>query len=262
MELGPKAFLYKLPDDANNSDSENDDANEDNSPDGLEEAWGRLISSEDEGGYSSSSLSDSDTDSISVGDPDPTYLDTTNQFYEEVFESLQRGFEDKTEDGNLVLEVNASRHAYAVTATEVVQRVVMSVFGIASSASKDDSDANALLGEVRTKLNFFKGLIQRYVKTELSEIDCLKGLEMYCWENQNFLNVSSKTIHYMFDKLDMLSEEAILAWYYDENDDEDGGSDASSKANQIISKKLRQKLKPLIDWLNEDDDEESEEDDD
>ena len=262
VELGPKAFLYKLPDDANNSDSENDEANEDNSPDGLEEAWGRLIPSEDEGGYSSSSLSDSDTDSISVGDPDPTYLDTTNQFYEEVFESLQRGFEDKTEDGNLVLEVNASRHAYAVTATEVVQRVMMSVFGIASSASKDDSDANALLGEVRTKLNFFKGLIQRYVKTELSEIDCLKGLEMYCWENQNFLNVSSKTIHYMFDKLDMLSEEAILAWYYDENDDEDGGSDASFKANQIISKKLRQKLKPLIDWLNEDDDEESEEDDD
>ena len=262
LELGPKAFLYKLPDDANNSDSENDEANEDNSPDGLEEAWGRLIPSEDEGGYSSSSLSDSYTDSISVGDPDPTYLDTTNQFYEEVFESLQRGFEDKTEDGNLVLEVNASRHAYAVTATEVVQRVMMSVFGIASSASKDDSDANALLGEVRTKLNFFKGLIQRYVKTELSEIDCLKGLEMYCWENQNFLNVSSKTIHYMFDKLDMLSEEAILAWYYDENDDEDGGSDASFKANQIISKKLRQKLKPLIDWLNEDDDEESEEDDD
>ena len=268
VEFGPKAFLYKLPDDdAEDSESENEVENDNNAAYGLEEAWGRLMLSEEEGEDSSSSLSDeSDSEIDIVEDPNPDILDDAdakfNQFHDEVLESLQRGFEDKTEEGNLVLEVNASRHAYAVTATEVVRSVVMSVFAIAFSASKDNSDANAIFVEVKTKMNFFKGLIQRYVKTELSEMDCLKGLEMYCWENQNFLNVASKTIHYMFDKLEILSEEAILAWYYDESDEEEEGIDASSKTNQEISKKLRQKLKPLIEWLEEEDDDESEDDDD
>ena len=140
----------------------------------------------------------------------------------------------------------------------------MSVFSIAASASSTYSAANVLLGEVKIKLNFFKGLIQRYVKTESLELDCLKALEMYCWEDENFLNVSSKTIHHMFDKMEILSEEAILAWYYDEEDEEMADDiEVSSKANQLISNKLRQKLKPLIEWLEEDsdDDGDSEEDD-
>lgn len=266
IDFGPKAFLYNLPDaDSDASESENDDENDNDSPDGLEEAWGRLMLSEDDGEDSSSSLSDDDISTIDDGeDPAPDILDDAeakfNQFHDEVFESLQRGFEDNTEEGNLVLEVNASRHAYAVLADQVIQSVVMSVFAIACSALSDDSNANVLLGEVKTKLNFFKGLIQRYVKNKSSEIDFLTGLEMYCWRNQNFLNVSSKIVHYMFDKMEILSEEAILEWYYDEDDDSDEDDDPSSNANQMTSKKLRQKLKSLIEWLEEED--ESDEDDD
>ena len=271
IEFGPKAFLYELPDDGDNSESENEDESENNSPDGLEDAWGHLLLSEEDNEDSSSSLSDDEDGDFDIGDElaAPDILDDAeakfHQFHDEVYESLQRGYEDNTEEGNLVLEVNASRHAYAVTAAQVVRSVVMSVFSIAAaSASSTDSAANVLLGEVKIKLNFFKGLIQRYVKTESSELDCLKALEMYCWEDENFLNVSSKTIHHMFDKMEILSEEAILAWYYDEEDDEMADDiEASSKANQLISNKLRQKLKPLIEWLEEDsdDDGDSEEDD-
>ena len=152
-----------------------------------------------------------------INDPDARFT----QFYDEVFESLQRGYEEDTEDGNLVLEVNASRHAYAMTATQVVRSVIMSVFAIANiDARKNDASSNTLLREVKLKLNFFKGLIQRYVKSEPSQIDCMHALEMYCWRDETFLNVASKTVHFMYDGMDLLSEDAILNWYDNAEDDE------------------------------------------
>merc|ERR1712098_159656 len=103
-------------------------------------------------------------------------------------------------------------------------------------------------------MGFFEGLIRRYVKTHISEMDCMKALEMYCCREETFLNVASKTVHFMYDEMDLLSEEAILDWYHDTEDDDS----PTSCTNEIISKRLKQKLKALIEWLNENSDEEDE----
>ena len=42
-----------------------------------------------------------------------------NVFNNEVFESLQRGFVEGINPDNLILEINSSRHAYAVSASQV-----------------------------------------------------------------------------------------------------------------------------------------------
>ena len=49
------------------------------------------------------------------------------KFNNEVFESLERGHSDGVKVDNLVLEINSSRHAYAVTQSQVVQSVVTSI---------------------------------------------------------------------------------------------------------------------------------------
>ena len=257
--FGPKALLYRLQGDADESDSEDEEEPNSSSPACLEDAWGLLNLSENECEDSASSWTDDEDHEFEEGDdfagldiindPDARFL----QFHDEVIESLQRGYEENTEDGNLVLEVNASRHAYAMTATQVVRSVIMSVFAIAKlDAERNDSSSNTFLKEVKSKLNFFKGLIQRYVKSEPSQIDCMHALEMYCWRDETFLNIASKTVHFMYDGIELLSEDAILDWYDNVEDDEV----QTSSANRSISTMLRERLNSLIEWLNEDSDEE------
>ena len=258
-DLGPKAFLYRQEEDSD-SDADAED-HKNTSKEGLEQTWGLLVPSENDDDDCSSTSSEESDGFPLADDPVQDIINDADakfrQFHDEVFESLQRGYEDHTEDGNLVLEVNASRHAYAVTATQVVRSVVMSVFAIASSTAEEiDTTSNTLFAEAKQKLNFFQKLIQRYVKSESSEFDCMKGIEMYCWQNNDFLNVSSKVIHFMYDKMELLSEESILAWYENEDDDDD---ELITSANKTVSEKLKQKLKPFIDWLEKSD--ESEEDD-
>ena len=255
--FGPKAFIYRQQSNADESDSEDEEEQNRSSPACLEEAWGLLNLSENECEESTSSWTDDEDDEFEEGDdlagqdiindPEARFL----QFYDEVFESLQRGYEEDTEDGNLVLEVNASRHAYAMTATQVVRSVIMSVFAIANiDARRNDESSNTLLREVKIKLNFFKGLIQRYVRSESSQLDCMHALEMYCWRDEAFLNVASKTVHFMYDGMDLLSEDAIIDWYDNAEYDEV----QISSANRSVSTMLREKLNALIEWLNEDSD--------
>ena len=257
-ELGSKAFLYKQKDDGEESDSEEDDEKS-VSADGFEEAWGCLVLSEKDHYESCSSLTDDSEDF--APDPDPVDAEF-GKFYGEVLESLQRGIEDGAEEGNLVLEINASRHAYAVTATQVVHSVIMSVLAIGSLAAKNSGSTETLLIQVKSKLNFFKKLIQKYVKTESSQLDCMRAIEMHCWRENNFIAIAQKVVHFMYDSLDILSEDAILAWYYNTEND---GEISTTDANEDVSNNLRQKLESLIEWLekeSEEDDESEEEEDD
>ena len=51
-------------------------------------------------------------------------------FLSEVTESLVRGIGEGVDANNLILEINSSRHAYAVTATQVIQYVLTAVINI------------------------------------------------------------------------------------------------------------------------------------
>ena len=262
-QLGPSAFCYKQDADNTESDSEEEDEDKGESGDYLEYTWGLLESSEKDD-EESSSLSDDDSDDFPLIDETVT-KDIINdddakfdRFHCEVLESLQRGFEDVTEISNLVLEVNASRHAYAVTAKEVVHSVIISVLTIANMSAKksDDLTPAKLLCEVKCKLKFFEKMIQNYVKSESSRLDCMKSIEKYCWKEENFLPITPKIVHFMYQELDILSEKAILEWYYSENDDDI--SITANEANEIASTTLRKKLTSLIEWLEDSEEEEDE----
>lgn len=58
-----------------------------------------------------------------------TFCDPT-AFYNEVSESLQRGYEEKINGDNLVLEINSSKYAYNVTMKEVNMFVIKAMLSL------------------------------------------------------------------------------------------------------------------------------------
>jgi len=170
------------------------------------------------------------------------------KFNNEVFESLERGHSDGVKVDNLVLEINSSRHAYAVTQSQVVQSVVTSILQLgASQLDGNGSSAKKLLIEVKKMLKMFVELLLKYVKTSGAQVDCLKALESVCLEESHFLPIIAKVIEDLHDK-DILSEEAIVKWF----------------RNICHSNDVKARVQPFIDWLlaedSEDDEDESDDD--
>merc|ERR1712150_55231 len=240
LDMGPRVFLFEP-----KTDQGTNEENEKRDVRFLDATWGVLALSDEESD-DSSFLDDTDNDSdaeiFTVSDVINDSETKFQRFYHEVLESMQRGFEDNTEEGNLILEINSSRHAYAITQPLVVRCIIMSVLSIGTMAARQmDTTSNTLLAEVRTKLDFFKNVIKKYVKNPSSELDCLKGIEQYCQQDENFLIILAKTIFFMYDQMDVLSEEAILSYCKEER---------VVNENSIIYK-IRKKLDQLIQWLEE-----------
>lgn len=166
-------------------------------------------------------------------------------FDNEVFESLLRGAKEGVKVDNLILEVNSSRHAYAVTQSQVIQSVLLSILKIAAENSKDASNPVKLLGEAKKAIDMFHELLAKYVKSEGAQADCLSSFEALCNSEANFLPISAKVVHVLYES-DILSDEAIFRWFK-------GLSNDSA---------IKAKVKPFIEWLTEDDEESSEEDED
>ena len=66
---------------------------------------------------------------------------------------------------NLTLEVNSSRHAYAVTPCQVIQAVYGSVMTIAASQGGSEDGPAKLLNNVKKCLKEFMPLLSKYVKS-------------------------------------------------------------------------------------------------
>jgi hypothetical protein len=115
-----------------------------------------------------------------------------------------------------------------------------------------------------------------YTKTKQSQRLFLNGMLDFFLEtklnpaatNVSFLDANLiKTIHYMFNECDFLSDELITEWY-EKLSGQVKDAAATSKDETLEAKKHAvNKLKPFIDWLQEsdeddDDDDEDEEEDD
>jgi hypothetical protein len=135
--LGPKALSYESDDDDEDSGSSYAGPSKEDDP------WGTLQESEEDELSSSDDESELSTAEDMMPDimldEDAKYNGKNHLrnrimsnnwpiqsifllvFFNEVLESLQRGANEGVKVDNLSLEVNSSRHAYAVTSTQVIQ---------------------------------------------------------------------------------------------------------------------------------------------
>lgn len=93
-------------------------------------------------------------------------------FYNEVVDSLKRGFEDKLHCDNLILEINSSRYAYNVSMREVNLLVVKAILNL------PNLESDTYLSQLWPLLTYFKPILKNYVRNPTAQIDCLQAVKV------------------------------------------------------------------------------------
>ncbi|XP_011304047.1 translation initiation factor eIF-2B subunit epsilon [Fopius arisanus] len=178
--------------------------------------------------------------------------DDTHMFLSEVIDSLLRGYQDKLNCDNLILEINSSRYAYNVSIREVTYNVVKAILMLPLyylSETKTTSNTVNYQKTLRVMIGYFNAILQNYIKTEDAQEDCLRAIEDVAGSTNEFLAFVHHLLHLFYDK-DILSEEKILDWYHQEAEDGD----------EVINIKVRSIVQPFIKWLQEAEEDSSSED--
>ncbi|CAH0560261.1 unnamed protein product [Brassicogethes aeneus] len=157
--------------------------------------------------------------------------DDTKLFFTEVIDSLTRGFEDKLQCDNLILEINSSRYAYNVTVKEVNFFVIKAILIM----SLRQPMGPQYFSQLQRLLQYFVPILKNYLRNESAMLDCLQAVEDVATSNENLTEKWVMfVLQYFYDK-DHVTEDAILKWY----------STLDKKSN------FHAQVKPFTDWLQE-----------
>nr|XP_022901654.1 translation initiation factor eIF-2B subunit epsilon [Onthophagus taurus] len=173
------------------------------------------------------SSSDSEGSLSHIHSPVP---DDTSMFFNEVMDSLSRGFEDKLPCDNLILEINSSRYAYNVTLKEVNYFVVKAILNLPFHYMNKSSYLLAL----RSSFLYFSPILKNYIRNHSAMEDCLQAIEDMASSNNEISDSITNILNFLYDK-DYLEEEIIIVW--------------SKKLEK--GTRLSEKVAPFIDWLHE-----------
>lgn len=174
------------------------------------------------------------------GSPIP---DDTNMFLSEVIDSLLRGYQDKLNCENLILEINSSRYAYNVNIREVTYNVVKAILMLPMhylTEKKTTIDYVNYQKILKVMIAYFNPIFLNYIKTEDAQEDCLRAIQDVASTSLELLSYVQPLMHHLYDK-DVLTEEKILQWFDNVVDDED----------EMEKGKIRSAVKPFIVWLKE-----------
>lgn len=186
------------------------------------------------------SLTDSSSnENLECDSPIP---DDMNMFLSEVIDSLLRGYQDKLNCENLILEINSSRYAYNVTIREVTYNVIKAILSLPLhylSETKTTVNNQNYQKNLKIMITYFNTIISNYVKNEDAQEDCLHAIEDVASTTDELLPYTQHLLHQFYDR-DILSEEKILEWY------ESTGEDADA-----LHVKVKNAVQPFIKWLRE-----------
>ncbi|XP_051169082.1 translation initiation factor eIF-2B subunit epsilon [Leptopilina boulardi] len=185
---------------------------------------------------------ESNEDSSSEASYGASIPDDVSIFLSEVIDSLSRGYQDKLNCENLILEINSSRYAYNMAIREVTYNVIKAILGLPAHYLKNND--SPLSDDVYRKtlkgmLIYFKKIIINYMKTEDSQEDCLRAIEDVANTTKALLPFTHHLLHFLYD-CDTLSEEKIIEWYENDLDEKEANVQALKKA-----------VMPFIKWLQE-----------
>ncbi|KIH58209.1 bacterial transferase hexapeptide repeat protein [Ancylostoma duodenale] len=138
---------------------------------------------------------------------EPVELDATTQFYEEVVESMERiqGFTFSNQQmHNLILEINSSKLAYNISMEDVAKYVFSAFLGL---------PGNETWSGLKELCSKWVLLFTNYYKPKKSQVQLLLALEDRYKENsKEFGPMVARLVHFLYNELDILEEEAILEW--------------------------------------------------
>lgn len=180
--------------------------------------------------YSSRNESDDEENEAEMPQED------SHVFFTEVSDLLKRGFEEKSDPDNLILEINSSRFANHMLLNEVNFYVVKAALCLPLAQESVDP-----LEGFKDVYKYLEKVVKNYIKGDYAMNDCLNAIIECCEEYEQCKPKLMKLLHFLYNE-DILSEEVILAWYED---------------NEVDW--IKRSLKKFIEWL-EQESEESESD--
>lgn len=166
-------------------------------------------------------------------------------FEKEVEATFQRAVQENIKDDNVILEVNSLRLSYNMTAADCAGALFYSVLKL---AVETPHSSNSELHKIVAKLfTTWKKLLKYYLPSIDEEIEVILKFEEICSESaKEFSPLFSQILHLLYS-LDIIQEEAILAW-----ESEKQGADEADRA-------FLKQAQSFIEWLKNASEEESEE---
>ncbi|KAI9597002.1 nucleotide-diphospho-sugar transferase [Syncephalis fuscata] len=214
-------------------DDDNDSDDEEVDP--RQRAIGELASALagfdfEEGLTSDSSDEDSDSDVSDIGGED--------EFNYEVAQTFERAVTDKHSVEVAALELNTLRMSYNANYHTIRQLLIPVILR--------HVDMSAMAVSLKKMMTTWAPLLGRMIHSDKDQVDALFLLQEYCAHSELHRRAFFPTVRYFYE-LDVVEEEAIVAWY--------GSARALS-----VDKALRDSVTPFVQWLQEADEEESDSD--
>ncbi|XP_059478813.1 translation initiation factor eIF-2B subunit epsilon [Neocloeon triangulifer] len=176
----------------------------------------------------------SDTESSEEEADDFGQMDEYESFFNEVQDSLMRGFKEKVNTDDLVVEINSSRFANDIPASEVSQWVSKVIFGLPQQVSQP----------AKVVLSYFKPIFAKYVSNSAKDqLNCLTALEEVT-TGANNAEEAARLLGLLYN-WEILEEDPIIEWF------------ENNAGDQL---KQQQNMRTFITWLRSAE-EESEESD-
>jgi translation initiation factor eIF-2B subunit epsilon len=192
------------------------------------------------------------------------------RFATEAFDTLRRGREEKLDVDSINLEMSSLRMSTNVRMDVYVKVIFLALFDfLPYSASSDEKDqwsqrraecaqpSKKTLSSLMSNLKYWSPLLQKVVGSVSEfavkeQVSLLKSLESACsWKDGVYRGLFGKTVQFLYDPLEIISEEAVELW---EKDIEQ--SDASGRQQWLVL------TEAFRNWLKEAEEEDDEEDDD
>ncbi|XP_042879762.1 translation initiation factor eIF-2B subunit epsilon-like isoform X2 [Penaeus japonicus] len=227
---------------------------EDDEEEKQAQIWGRKnISDEEEEEEMDDDEEDEDEDS-DEGMSDAVYMKDEDEqreyeFKREMIESLNNALREKSAAENVVLEINASRHAYNMSMEDVLSTVTRGIIQVGEEKAGADVNAECLWRGIRIAIDTFQDVLRNYVRQTRDQIIVLNALEHLLVDSEKYISVIQKILYELNQTHEILDDEVILHWC------KRGG------ANTPAFPKLQKAIARFIEWLEEEDDSDDEDDD-
>ncbi|XP_064097456.1 translation initiation factor eIF2B subunit epsilon-like isoform X1 [Macrobrachium nipponense] len=170
------------------------------------------------------------------------------EFRREIRESVTNALSSGSAAENVVLEINASRHAYNMSMEEVLATVTQAILRAGEEKEPEKYDSEGLWTLTKRSLSKFTDVFKNYVRKPRDQITVLNAIEALMNEHRGYLPLAQKIFYELNQVHDVLDNEVIIFWYKKES------------SSTPVSTTIKSLIQKFIDWLEDDEDEESEED--
>ncbi|XP_074604414.1 translation initiation factor eIF2B subunit epsilon-like isoform X2 [Brevipalpus obovatus] len=197
-------------------ESDEEDEEEEEDQDNVLEKWGKPLEEYPEEYYSSDSeCSGSNVDHVDHDDVDNGLTfetDDARKYYIEALDSLLRGISENILWKNLIVELNASKHAYNIQYSDLSSLISRAIMEAIIKSAKTDGQLSP--GKIKSIAMKLVPLIKNYIKDTQSQKDCLKAMEEFtlCEYTASMIAAMVQLINVFYNE-DILDEEIILHWF-------------------------------------------------